>query len=69
MSETTELLAQAERCFRLANGPVGPRLAEELEGLGHAFKREAEHHEVSIPHRDGSPAAASVTKIGASKPY
>jgi hypothetical protein len=65
MSETTELLAQAERCFRLANGPVGPRLAEELEGLGHS----AEHHEVSIPHRDGSPAAASVTKIGASKPY
>ncbi len=32
---------QAERYFRLANGPAGPRLADELEELGRAFDREA----------------------------
>ena len=41
MSEATQLLAHAERCFRLARGPVGSKLAEELEGLGHTFAREA----------------------------
>ena len=38
MSEATQLLAHAERCFRLARGPVGSKLAEELE---HTFAREA----------------------------
>jgi hypothetical protein len=48
MSQATRLLAHAERCFRLALGPVGPRLAEELEGLGHAFEREAREREIGI---------------------
>jgi hypothetical protein len=46
MLEATQLLAQAERCFRLAPGPVGPRLADELGGLGHAFEREASEQEI-----------------------
>ena len=28
-------------CFRLASGPAGPRLADELEALGRALAREA----------------------------
>ena len=32
---------KAERCFRLANGPAGPRLADELEALGRALALEA----------------------------
>jgi hypothetical protein len=48
MSEAIQLLAHAERCFRLAKGAVGPRLAEELEGLGYALEREAREREIGI---------------------
>jgi hypothetical protein len=41
MSDAIYLRAQAERCFRLARGAVGPRLADELEGLGRSLKQEA----------------------------
>jgi hypothetical protein len=41
MQEARYLYNQAERCFRLAKGAVGPRLADELETLGHDFEREA----------------------------
>ena len=54
MSEAAQLLSHAERCFRLALGPVDPRLADELEGLGHAFESEARQFEVTIRHRDRS---------------
>jgi hypothetical protein len=47
MSEAKYLLAQAERCFRLAGGSVGPRLAEELEALGHDFEQEARRLELA----------------------
>ncbi len=36
-----ELRASAERCFRLAQGAVSLRLAEELERLGQDFEHEA----------------------------
>jgi len=41
VSDATHLLVQAERCFRLARGSAGPKLAEELEALGRAFREEA----------------------------
>jgi hypothetical protein len=47
MSEATRLLVHAERCFRLAKGPIGPRLAEELEALGQAFEQEASELELA----------------------
>jgi hypothetical protein len=47
MSQTGYLHIQAERCFRLANGPAGPRLAAELEALGRTFGREARELEVA----------------------
>ena len=53
MSEAIQLLAQAERCFRLAKGAVGPKLAEELEGIGHAFVRKARERD---PGRAALPA-------------
>ena len=54
MSEAAQLLSHAERCFRLALGPVDPRLADELEGLGHTFEREGRQLEVAIRgHRVG----------------
>jgi len=57
MSEAAQLLSHAERCFRLALGPVDPRLADELEGLGHAFEREARQIEIGnpAPRRVASP--------------
>jgi hypothetical protein len=61
MSEASYLHIQAERCFRLANGPAGPRLADELEALGHAFDREARELELANGrHRAGSHAARPV---------
>ena len=41
MRDARYLYDQAERCFRLARGSAGLRLADELESLGHAFEREA----------------------------
>jgi hypothetical protein len=41
MSDTRYLLSQAERCFRLAGGSAGPRLADKLEALGRALALEA----------------------------
>ena len=41
MREARYLHDQAERCFRLARGSAGLRLADELEMLGRAFEREA----------------------------
>jgi hypothetical protein len=46
MQESRYLYNQAERCFRLAKGAVGPRLADELETIGHDFEREARIIEV-----------------------
>jgi hypothetical protein len=46
MLDATRLLVQAERCFRLARGAAGPRLADELEALGRAFEQEAMGYEV-----------------------
>jgi hypothetical protein len=37
----TRLRVQAARCFRLAKGIAGPKLADELEALGRAFEQEA----------------------------
>ena len=66
MSDPMYLHIQAERCFRLARGSSGPRLADELEALGRAFEREARELELPIGRLDpGSnpmslvPAAAS----------
>ena len=47
MSHAMYLHVQAERCFRLARGPAGPRLADELEALGCAFEREARERELA----------------------
>ena len=41
MSDSRYLLSQAELCFRLAGGPAGPRLADELDAFGRALAREA----------------------------
>jgi hypothetical protein len=41
VSDAIHLHVQAERCFRLARGSAGPKLAEELEALGRAFRQEA----------------------------
>jgi hypothetical protein len=38
---SADLRASAERCFRLAQGAVGRRLAEELENIGLDFEEEA----------------------------
>ena len=51
MSDATRLRVQAERCFRLASGGAGPKLADELEALGRAFEREAREVEASLLHR------------------
>jgi hypothetical protein len=53
MSEAIQLLAHAER---LAQGPVSPRLAGELEGLGQAFEREARQLDVAVRQCIGSEA-------------
>jgi hypothetical protein len=51
MSDEVHLRAEAARCFRLAKGPVSSRLADELEALGRAFKREAREVEARLSHR------------------
>jgi hypothetical protein len=63
MSDAAQLLAHSERCFRLANGAIGPRLAEELERLAHAFEREARQIEVVVSPRRRLPVVTPVTKI------
>jgi hypothetical protein len=50
------LRAQAERCFRLASGPAGSRLADEPEALGRVFEREARKAE-RVAHRPSEPHA------------
>ncbi|MBV8523347.1 MAG: hypothetical protein JOY71_14690 [Acetobacteraceae bacterium] len=52
MSDAMSLHVQAKRCFRLARGPSGPRLADELEGLGRAFEREAKELELRNGRHD-----------------
>jgi hypothetical protein len=47
MSDAIHLHVQAERCFRLARGNVGPKLADELEALGRVFRQEAMKMEAS----------------------
>lgn len=44
-----DLHADAERCFRLAQGAVSFNLATELEALGHAFEHEAHELERRVP--------------------
>jgi hypothetical protein len=56
VSDAIHLHVQAERCFRLAKGSAGPKLAEELEALGRAFGREARELEgngvpLTLTHR------------------
>jgi hypothetical protein len=46
MSDAINPHVQAERCFRLARGPIGPRIADELEALGRAFEQEARELEI-----------------------
>ena len=54
---------QAERYFRLARGPAGPRLAGELEALGRAFEQEASELELANGrHHAGSYAAGLVAE-------
>jgi hypothetical protein len=50
MRDARYLHDQAERCFRLARGSAGPRLADELEGLGRALEEEARELEVGEDH-------------------
>jgi hypothetical protein len=50
MSDAIRLSTQAKRCFRLARGIVGPKLADELEALGRAFEQEARELEL-VEHR------------------
>jgi hypothetical protein len=47
MSDAIHLHVQAERCFLLARGSVGPKLADELEALGRVFRQEAMKLEAS----------------------
>lgn len=63
MSDAIYLHAQAERCFRLARGTAGPRLADELEALGRAFEREARELEVTNGRHDlGSNAMSPIAE-------
>jgi hypothetical protein len=39
----------AERCFRLAQGPASRRLADELEAIGRALEHEAREIESDAP--------------------
>ena len=57
MSRVRYLHAQAERCFRLANGSAGLQIADELEALGEAFEREAREIEDLMQDRIGRMAA------------
>src|SRR5262249_3047360 len=57
MSDAMYLHVQAERCFRLANGPAGPRLADELEALGRALECEAMKLEVASKRQRGASQA------------
>jgi hypothetical protein len=40
---------QAEKCFRLAQGPVSFTLAAKLEAIGPAFERQAQEIEYQVP--------------------
>jgi hypothetical protein len=40
-SQSAYLRAQADRCFRLAQGMASLELFDELEAIGRAFEREA----------------------------
>ena len=62
MTDAMYLHVQAERCFRLARGPAGPRLADELEALGCAFEREASELESQREHDRGSNAVSLVAE-------
>jgi hypothetical protein len=53
MSHATYLRVESARCFRLARGPAGPRLADELEALGRAFNKEAKEVEASTREPSG----------------
>ena len=50
-TEAKRLRSEAERCFRLAHGTAGARLADELEAIGQALQREAEL--IEIGYRPG----------------
>jgi hypothetical protein len=64
MLEAGFLHIQAERCFRLANGPAGLRLADELEALGRAFEREASELELASVRNDaGSQSSPPVSYL------
>jgi len=63
MSHAEYLRVEAGRCFRLARGLSGPRLADELMALGRAFEREAREIEVSNQRRmAGSKSACRVAE-------
>jgi hypothetical protein len=63
MSDARYLLSQAERCFRLAGGAAGRRLADELEALGRDFEQEARRLElVNVRHGRGSQATRLVAE-------
>ncbi|HZU89015.1 MAG TPA: hypothetical protein VE993_07130 [Stellaceae bacterium] len=47
MSQSAYLRAQADRCFRLAQGMASLELFDELEAIGRAFEREAARLEKS----------------------
>ncbi len=60
MSQGEYLRVEAERCFRLARGPAGPRLFDELEALGHAFELEARELEPANGRHHARSQAASL---------
>ena len=63
MSDARYLLSQAERCFRLAGGAAGRRLADELEALDRDFEQEARRLElVNVRHGRGSHATRLVAE-------
>ena len=59
MSDARYLRSQAARCFRLAGGAAGPRLADELEALGRDFEQEARRLELANGRHDAGSNAAS----------
>jgi hypothetical protein len=64
MSDARYLLSQAELCFRLAGGPAGPRLADELEALGRALAREARRICERGRYSAGSQGSAILDSVG-----
>ena len=62
MSDAMYLHVQAERCFRLARGPAGPRLANELAAVGRrAFEREA--RELEVPNGRHDPGSNAMSLV------